>query len=225
MSALEEADQEIRARAIEDEAFKHAWWLHDSSKYAWMKAWKEELFPALVLCRQLDAVAETEFRLSRPYAPCSDLTLARRGVEETFEVSMAFKSPASGINPGYQEALRWEKLCVDGSVSATSLLRRDQRTGAVEYAEDDIARSISEDVQSWAEGLEWTLRKKQRPGYGSGKSLLVYGDGMSGDFEYPRREAKIEDIVAHIPADARTNEFDRTIIVGWHPGWISVLNA
>jgi hypothetical protein len=184
-----------------------------------MKAWKEELFPTLVYCRQQNVISVTQYRLIEAGMSCSDVTLRHNRSDEMLEITMAFRSQVPGQNPGQQEALRWEKLRTDGSVSATATLKRVKGTRAVEYAEPDIARSLSELVEGWTEGLEWSLRKKKRPGYGVGKTLLVYADGLSGDFEHPRREGSLCEILNRVTPDALANEFDFTAIVGWHPGW------
>jgi len=187
--------------------------------------WKEELFPALIYCRQLDTLDRTAFSLLEANLSCNDVALRRRGeADETLEITMAFVSQAEGVNPGYQEALRWEKMHADGFVSATAVLTRDKRTRKVEHTEPESARSVDELIQSWVDGLEWSLRRKQRPEYGSGKTLLVYGDGLSGDFEYPRRAMTLQELVKRMNPESWANSFDRTAIVGWHQGWLAFLD-
>lgn len=220
--ALQRSDLQLRKICKVDETLRHAWQKPQGRDFAWLKVWKEELFPALVYCRHLKIVESAHVRTPQARLSGCDVIVRAGATTTTLEVTMAYPvhSVSSALNPGYQEALRWEKMQCDGWVSANGELARDAATGKVEYAAPDTARSLAELASSWSDGIALALRKKQRSDqYGRGSTLLVYGDGLSGDFEYPERGATLADIVRRIDYDCWANGFDRTVIIGWHPGW------
>jgi hypothetical protein len=83
--------------------------------------------------------------------------------------------------------------------------------------------SADDIIADWVHRIETSLRKKQRPNYGSGSKLLVSCRGLSGDLAFIRPNHTIDDVIKLIARDVRVNGFDRTIVMSWDKGWIAQL--
>ena len=164
--------------------------------------------------------------------PAIDVEVRSATSVEAIEVTLAYPArhelwnSDGSTSPGAQEALRAELLNRDGWVSATDPLVRNRKTRLVEYEHEHMARPVEDSIPEWANGLAFALNKKRRVAeYGAGSTLAVYGYGLSGDFEPPRRQIHFETILSAIPPMSFDNGFDRTFVFGWHEGWCREFNA
>lgn len=221
---LEEAHHELVTRSRDDEEIRWAW-LRPRRHTIWAKCWAEELEPALLLARHRSLPASACMMLAPEATEACDVVLEHSADKhERLEITMAYAS-AGGLDGGAQEALRTEMLQQEGWVCDSTPLQRNAKTRRVEYAEEMIAKPVEQTFENWRRGLERALENKKptvgRPLYGSGSTLVVYGYGLSGDFEMRWKEQRsIDSVLNAVPRDSFRNNFERTIVMGWHAGWI-----
>ncbi len=206
---------------------RHLRRLPKGGEHAWLKAWDEEVIPARILCEHR-SLYDAVIRLAPRYQPGIDVLLKSRTHSESLEITIAHAArhenwnSAGRTSPGAQDALRSELLNQTGWVSSADPLTRNPKTGKVEYECEEPARDVESAIPEWANGLTYALKKKQRAeNYGSGAVLAVYGYGLSGDFDPPRRVVSFDKILKQIPESVLTNGFDRTFIFSWHEGCVA----
>lgn len=220
-SAREELDELCRA----DDSLRHARRLPKGPESAWLKVWEEEIVPAYIFCGHR-GLSDSLISLAPPSTPAIDVLVKTGPAITCLEITIAYPAHhrdwdvEGSTSPGAQEALRSEMLNTIGWVSAKTALARNPRTKSVEYADEDFAGTVEESLIDWARGMAFALKKKQRGrDYGRGSTLIAYGYGLSGDFEYPRKLATLDQVLALIDADCLQNDFDQTFVFSWHNGW------
>lgn len=198
-------------------------WRRPQGQYSWLKAWSEECEPAWFYARHLHLADECRMRFSAHGVSGYDAEVELpNGGFERIEITIAYRDCGHG-NAGYQEALQAEMLNQGDFFSATTPLRRNLQTGRVEKAARDSYTLTECILSDWSRGISSVLENKKKPnllGYGQGSTLLVYGYGLSGDLELRPQLGGIEPVLFEIPKDAFKNGFDRTVVMGWHPGYI-----
>lgn len=219
---LEHAFNELRDLSASDDLLRHSWRL-PKGDCSWLKVWCEEWEPALILCRHMQCTELHRLMMLAHGVSAVDLLLRYPdGKIEHLELTTAYRDDGRS-DAGYQEALRAEMLNQGDSVSEWTLLRRNPETRRVEEAEESMPVPVERVLEDWVRGLTRALenkKKSDRPSYGEGSSLIVYCYGISGDFGLRRNRWNIDDVVERISTDAFRNRFDKTVLVGWHDGWM-----
>lgn len=224
---LWDANKALAAACEHNDALRHGVRTGKGRTFAWSKVWHEELLPLMLYARHLQLSPDSEVILSASGARGVDGWIRSERGQQAYEITVTYPAwhlhatPDGPTSPGAQNAYRMQKLNDDGWVDGTAALRRNRRTRSIEIDGQDDMYEESELVAAWARGLNFVLAKKQRPnGYGRGAHLLVYGEGLSGDFHDDKAE-KFKAVLNAIDRGLLRNGFERTILMGWHTGWIS----
>jgi hypothetical protein len=223
---LQQAHEEIVAKAAGDDSFRKEW-NRPSRDFSWLDHWNKEIEPARLLGKhwQLPEDRRWSFPIGKP---AIDANLSHP-LKETlsFEFTIAFEDVTRGRRAdlaGHQDALRSEKLFTVGHVSSFAELYRDPETKEIHEVVGTEMRLVEEGYGNWTRGIREALAGKsisnRSSNYGVGSILCVYAYGISGS---PVFEAPAEDfnrIIEDVDAAGLQNAFDRTVVFGWHSGWM-----
>ena len=222
---LESAQVEIVEISTRDPRFRDGWHRARGS-FNWFNRWNGEIDPARLLGRHMGISENALWRFPIGLSGVDAILQKADGQETELEFTLAFEDHSGGTavsEAGYQDALRWEKVALDGSADAYALHHRDKTTGLIVEAGPRRMRSSEEVYGNWARGIEAALRRKgsgqKVPGYGSGSILCVYAAGFSGHPPFNACDIHFDYALGLVSLDAFPNQFKKTTVFSRHKGW------